>query len=540
MSLTLTCLSGQDPEAFLLRQGCAPLPEGEEAWVPKAAMPAPEEKKRAEAEQQGDATGEGGAGGGGEEPKTKKKERKGGDTKGDGEAAAGATEEAKPKKAVQRAEIWPPPMPPGFLAAAGAEAPWPTVRLGDALGPGVGAGGGGGGGYSGGGGGGGEGYSGGGGGGGPPGGGGGGSGGSGASGGGGGGGGGSYGGRAFDGWDGAGGTGPTAGGHATRHNDGDNPRDRDSSAAFWGVDSRRPVEAGEGSARADAGHPSGGQPGSEAHASRREAGASWEGGGGSKSAQSQHEVIAGSGPRSGLAVGGGLSGSSPNTVYGWKAPSADALGSGFASSPEDAAAAAAGSGLQFADAAPFEPVPLAIESRSLPELVARANEAIAHFGTGGTSKSAWDAESRARLGRWGEAFIANLLRSTAAAAVPPAFLSAIIPPGGRVLEVQWANEGGERGFPFDLHLIVETGVPPVTSEQFVEVKASSAVGKAAFEMSHGELAFAEQAGQRFHIFRVTGAAAGAGADGGGGVQVALVTDPVALWRSGRLAVCVVV
>lgn len=66
---------------------------------------------------------------------------------------------------------------------------------------------------------------------------------------------------------------------------------------------------------------------------------------------------------------------------------------------------------------------------------------------------------------------------------------------------------------------------------YVEVKATAATTKDFFYMSHAELKFAEEQGENYHIFRVSGV-------GGPNPQLMRVVDPVKMWKAGKIAVCV--
>jgi len=66
-----------------------------------------------------------------------------------------------------------------------------------------------------------------------------------------------------------------------------------------------------------------------------------------------------------------------------------------------------------------------------------------------------------------------------------------------------------------------------------QVKSSAARTKVTFEMSRQELGFAEEQGRRFHVLRVSAAVSPEPC-------LALITDPIALWRSHRLTVFIVV
>lgn len=66
---------------------------------------------------------------------------------------------------------------------------------------------------------------------------------------------------------------------------------------------------------------------------------------------------------------------------------------------------------------------------------------------------------------------------------------------------------------------------------WVKVLATAATSKDFFCMSHGDLNFAEEQGENYHIFRVSGA-------GGPKPQLIRVVNPVKMWKAGKIAVCV--
>jgi len=97
-------------------------------------------------------------------------------------------------------------------------------------------------------------------------------------------------------------------------------------------------------------------------------------------------------------------------------------------------------------------------------------------------------------GRWGEKFVASLLRTTLASA-----------------EVTWVNEEEERGLPYDILISERMASSGWCRESFVEVKATTSADKALFQMSVEELEFARKQGAAYSLYRVF-SACGAGGD----------------------------
>jgi|LauGreSBDMM110SN_4_FD.fasta_scaffold613694_1 hypothetical protein len=89
--------------------------------------------------------------------------------------------------------------------------------------------------------------------------------------------------------------------------------------------------------------------------------------------------------------------------------------------------------------------------------------------------------------------------------------------------------------------------PPVA-----QVKSSRGHSRNIFEMSRGELAFAEREGRRYTVLRVWGTQQVAGGGSGAGrhhqlnpaaavpARVQAFTDPVRLWQEKKVAVCLLV
>ncbi|PFH36023.1 hypothetical protein BESB_056740 [Besnoitia besnoiti] len=129
---------------------------------------------------------------------------------------------------------------------------------------------------------------------------------------------------------------------------------------------------------------------------------------------------------------------------------------------------------------------------------------------------------RDRLGRRGEE-IAFLFLSQQ-------FESEIAEGRCRVL---WVNEDEEKGTPYDI-LVTKYGAigssaPPETL--YVEVKATGTQTKSFFEVSHKEWQFAQQHGEKFHIYRVLDA-------GSETPRILRIVNPYRQWRDNRIGICI--
>jgi hypothetical protein len=96
------------------------------------------------------------------------------------------------------------------------------------------------------------------------------------------------------------------------------------------------------------------------------------------------------------------------------------------------------------------------------------------------------------------------------------------------LVVEWVNQHQESGLPFDL-IVRDAASGAVVC--FVEVKSSRDAARQFFQMSHQELDFAAQQGDRYHILRVRGVS--------GSPSLERLINPVRLWRQQAVRVCVV-
>jgi hypothetical protein len=123
-------------------------------------------------------------------------------------------------------------------------------------------------------------------------------------------------------------------------------------------------------------------------------------------------------------------------------------------------------------------------------------------------------QGRLRIGRWGEEAVYHYLR-----AHPDVVCGA--------WQVEWVNQGGESGGPFDLLLRQVQGGRQVVH---VEVKSSSSLDKDWFELPPAELEMAREAGEGYHLYRVTGA-------GSSAPRLLRVVDPVLMWQLGAIRVC---
>ncbi|GAX75620.1 hypothetical protein CEUSTIGMA_g3064.t1 [Chlamydomonas eustigma] len=160
--------------------------------------------------------------------------------------------------------------------------------------------------------------------------------------------------------------------------------------------------------------------------------------------------------------------------------------------------------------------------------------------------NAWSSEQRLQVGRWGEELAFYLLQEAVSegrldqllpgiAAVCPALLDK----RQEQPSVLWMNEREESGQPYDLAVVDKSGRAAARGQviAYVEVKTSRAQHKDVFEISKGELAFAEREGKRYYVLRVWrhhGAAETAPA------RVQAFRDPVALWQQKKIAMCLMV
>ncbi|KXZ52866.1 hypothetical protein GPECTOR_8g248 [Gonium pectorale] len=128
--------------------------------------------------------------------------------------------------------------------------------------------------------------------------------------------------------------------------------------------------------------------------------------------------------------------------------------------------------------------------------------------------------AREAVGRWGEQYVAGLLRATAGP--------------GEVVE--WVNARDEQCQPYDVVVRQEDTGEVVA---FVEVKATSSWDKTYFEVSHREWLFAQQEGSRYHIYRLFGAGqpAGHAQEQAGQPRVVRIVNPYMQWRSQRVGIC---
>ncbi|CAJ1332191.1 unnamed protein product [Effrenium voratum] len=123
-------------------------------------------------------------------------------------------------------------------------------------------------------------------------------------------------------------------------------------------------------------------------------------------------------------------------------------------------------------------------------------------------------EAREQVGRWGEEFVYNYLKSKLESEE-----------GGK--RVVWVNEVEETGFQYDLR-IEDSGSGEV--DAYVEVKTSRAKDKQLFEMSYREWTFAQKEGGKFLIFRVSNA-------GKEDVELCSISNPFRQWKELNLGLC---
>lgn len=122
---------------------------------------------------------------------------------------------------------------------------------------------------------------------------------------------------------------------------------------------------------------------------------------------------------------------------------------------------------------------------------------------------------RCAVGRWGERFVYNYLKSVLGR-------RGCISAGAKV---RWVNEASESGLSYDICVDDASGV----TIKYVEVKATRGSGQHAFEVSHAEWAFAQQHGSQYAIYRVHNA-------GSSSISLSIVPDPHHQWCERRIGV----
>jgi hypothetical protein len=138
--------------------------------------------------------------------------------------------------------------------------------------------------------------------------------------------------------------------------------------------------------------------------------------------------------------------------------------------------------------------------------------------------AAQEGPQSAAASRAAEQFVASMLRSTPDGA------------GGRC-DVQWVNERGESGKPYDVQMRHLDAAGRCVRTTYVEVKSTITRDKRNFELSLRELLYAAQHGSNFEVYRVYSANALLDKEGAArNPRVQRIPDPIAQWRSGRLVI----
>lgn len=106
-----------------------------------------------------------------------------------------------------------------------------------------------------------------------------------------------------------------------------------------------------------------------------------------------------------------------------------------------------------------------------------------------------DPESILRIGRWGEELVSTVLQRRGR-----------LPSGQLIAGVNWVNQSGETGKPYDIEVELEhiagAGEDETDSKVYIEVKSTSASTKDVVDFSWKELKFAEEQGKGYHLYRV--------------------------------------
>lgn len=102
-----------------------------------------------------------------------------------------------------------------------------------------------------------------------------------------------------------------------------------------------------------------------------------------------------------------------------------------------------------------------------------------------------DLESIMKIGRWGEELVTTVLQRRGK-----------LPGGQLISNVNWVNQSGETGMPYDIEVELETSEGADESKVYIEVKSTSANTKDVVDFSWKELKFAEEKGSGYHLYRV--------------------------------------
>ena len=100
-------------------------------------------------------------------------------------------------------------------------------------------------------------------------------------------------------------------------------------------------------------------------------------------------------------------------------------------------------------------------------------------------------ESILRIGRWGEEFVSAVLGQRRR-----------LPNGRAIRSVNWVNESGETGLPYDIEVELKSSEEGGDSKVFIEVKSTSSSSKDVVNFSWSELKFAEEKCESYHLYRV--------------------------------------
>jgi hypothetical protein len=107
-----------------------------------------------------------------------------------------------------------------------------------------------------------------------------------------------------------------------------------------------------------------------------------------------------------------------------------------------------------------------------------------------------DPESIARIGRWGEEYVYNVLRRRNC-----------LPNGLKITGIDWVNEITESGSPYDIEVTLERqeGMEATGEDGdkvYIEVKSTASSSKDLVAFSWNELKFAEEKKDSYQLYRV--------------------------------------
>lgn len=137
-------------------------------------------------------------------------------------------------------------------------------------------------------------------------------------------------------------------------------------------------------------------------------------------------------------------------------------------------------------------------------------------------------KDRSAIGRWGEHYAFRCLRSqmierySSATPLDSRGTCSISRDGERIAEVCWVNSLRDEGEGYDIRCFERGGY------EYFEVKSTETTDKEWFQLSRRQWEFAQQQGDRFHIYRVYGAGT---TDPPNPVDI---KNPFRLWEQGHL------